>query len=162
MTAHEPSSLADPGHTEPEPSALGWLPQKLGLQRFASWVPIRSLARRHRRRILTHLLSLSERDRYLRFGYPASDEQITKYAMNLDFARDEVLGIFNRRLQLVAMAHLAYEPAPQRQGKPAMAEFGVSVLASARGRGFGARRSEERRVGKECTSWCRSRWSPYH
>ena len=21
-------------------------------------------------------------------------------------------------------------------------------------------RSEERRVGKECTSWCRSRWSP--
>ena len=25
-----------------------------------------------------------------------------------------------------------------------------------------AARSEERRVGKECTSWCRSRWSPYH
>ena len=23
-------------------------------------------------------------------------------------------------------------------------------------------RSEERRVGKECASWCRSRWSPYH
>ena len=23
-------------------------------------------------------------------------------------------------------------------------------------------RSEERRVGKECTSWCRSRWSPDH
>ena len=26
----------------------------------------------------------------------------------------------------------------------------------------GVGRSEERRVGKECTSWCRSRWSPYH
>ena len=26
----------------------------------------------------------------------------------------------------------------------------------------GMLRSEERRVGKECTSWCRSRWSPYH
>ena len=26
----------------------------------------------------------------------------------------------------------------------------------------GFARSEERRVGKECTSWCRSRWSPYH
>src|SRR3546814_16600725 len=26
----------------------------------------------------------------------------------------------------------------------------------------GARRSEERRVGKECVSTCRSRWSPYH
>ena len=23
-------------------------------------------------------------------------------------------------------------------------------------------RSEERRVGKECTATCRSRWSPYH
>ena len=34
--------------------------------------------------------------------------------------------------------------------------------------GFGAvttgadGRSEERRVGKECLCWCRSRWSPYH
>ena len=27
---------------------------------------------------------------------------------------------------------------------------------------IGMARSEERRVGKECTSWCRSRWSPYH
>src|SRR3546814_4656600 len=25
-----------------------------------------------------------------------------------------------------------------------------------------AARSEERRVGKECVSTCRSRWSPYH
>ena len=24
------------------------------------------------------------------------------------------------------------------------------------------KRSEERRVGKECTTVCRSRWSPYH
>ena len=27
---------------------------------------------------------------------------------------------------------------------------------------FGEPRSEERRVGKECVSLCRSRWSPYH
>src|SRR3546814_1974880 len=26
----------------------------------------------------------------------------------------------------------------------------------------GMRRSEERRVGKECVSTCRSRWAPYH
>src|SRR3546814_90897 len=26
----------------------------------------------------------------------------------------------------------------------------------------GCKRSEERRVGKECVSTCRSRWSPYH
>src|SRR3546814_20789916 len=27
---------------------------------------------------------------------------------------------------------------------------------------IGIERSEERRVGKECVSTCRSRWSPYH
>src|SRR3546814_1254010 len=27
---------------------------------------------------------------------------------------------------------------------------------------WGDERSEERRVGKECVSTCRSRWSPYH
>src|SRR3546814_15143400 len=27
---------------------------------------------------------------------------------------------------------------------------------------FDTNRSEERRVGKECVSTCRSRWSPYH
>src|SRR3546814_8791086 len=27
---------------------------------------------------------------------------------------------------------------------------------------FDVRRSEERRVGKECVRTCRSRWSPYH
>jgi len=124
------------------PASRSWLP-KAALQRLAAWVPIRSLERRHRRRIATHLLMLTPEDRYLRFGYVASDEQISKYAMGLDFARDEVLGIFNRRLELVAMAHLAYQPLanPQTPVVPhrPMAEFGVSVLTRSRGRGFGAR-----------------------
>ena len=33
---------------------------------------------------------------------------------------------------------------------------------SVRQRDIGGSRSEERRVGKECLSVCRSRWSPYH
>ena len=121
----------------PDFEKKSWAPQ--ALRRMTSWVPIRSLVRRHRHRISQHLLALGARDRYLRFGYPASDEQIVQYAMGIDFERDEVLGIFNRRLDLVAMAHLAYAPRPQIPGKPAMAEFGVSVLGKARGRGFGAR-----------------------
>ena len=36
-------------------------------------------------------------------------------------------------------------------------DFSYSISADG-----AAVRSEERRVGKECTSWCRSRWSPYH
>src|SRR3546814_15080694 len=36
---------------------------------------------------------------------------------------------------------------------------GLQRLPALRG---GGARSEERRVGKECVSTCRSRWSPYH
>lgn len=112
---------------------------RAALERLLTWVPIRSLARRHRRRIIEHLLSLESPDRYLRFGYPASDEQIRKYALSLDFARDEVLGIFNRRLNLVALAHVAYGLPMPGEPQRTMAEFGVSVLAHARGRGLGRR-----------------------
>jgi GNAT superfamily N-acetyltransferase len=108
-------------------------------QAVSGWVPIRPLAHRHRHRIAQHLLALGERDRYLRFGYPANDAQIQRYVDGLNFERDEILGIFNRRLELLAMAHLAYDPQPQRPDKPAMAEFGVSVSAKVRGRGVGRR-----------------------
>src|SRR3546814_7787097 len=37
-----------------------------------------------------------------------------------------------------------------------------SIAAAAVGAASAADRSEERRVGKECVSTCRSRWSPYH
>ncbi len=85
------------------------------------------------------MLALDEHDRYLRFGFAAADAQINHYVDTIDFERDEVFGIFNRRLELIAMAHLAYASAPQICGKPAMAEFGVSVSRSARRRGLGAR-----------------------
>ena len=39
---------------------------------------------------------------------------------------------------------------------------GVKVAAGYAGKHDHARRSEERRVGKECMPVCRSRWSPYH
>jgi GNAT superfamily N-acetyltransferase len=99
-------------------------------------VPIRSLGPGHRGRIAAHLLSLDEQDRYLRFGYAASDAQINSYARDLDFERDEIFGIYNRKLELIAVAHLAFM---QDAGAPACAEFGVSVLPKARGRGYGSR-----------------------
>ena len=104
-----------------------------------AWVPIRSLAPRHRERIAAHLLALDERSRYLRFGYAATDAQIARYVDTLDFEHDEVFGIFNRRLELIAMAHLAHRPADADRQRLAMSEFGVSVLPKARRRGFGAR-----------------------
>lgn len=108
--------------------------------RVLGWVPIRSLSARHRPRILAHLLALDLGDRYLRFGYAAADDQIRRYVERIAFDRDEVFGVFNRRLELIALAHLAYEPSVDAEpGRPSAAEFGVSVAVRARGRGYGAR-----------------------
>ncbi len=99
-------------------------------------VPIRSMGPSHGERIAKHLLALSDHDRYLRFGYSANDEQIRRYVDGLNFDRDEIFGIYNRKLELIAMAHLAHSTDPNLKS---CAEFGVSVLAQARGRGYGSR-----------------------
>jgi GNAT superfamily N-acetyltransferase len=99
-------------------------------------VPIRSLGENHRGRIAAHLKALDAHDRYFRFGFAANDAQIDRYVAGLNFERDEIFGIYNRRLHLIATAHLAYSDDKRLN---ACAEFGVSVLASARGRGFGKR-----------------------
>ncbi|QDL56873.1 GNAT family N-acetyltransferase [Rhodoferax aquaticus] len=99
-------------------------------------VPIRSLGENQRPRILKHLLALDPRDRYLRFGSVIKDERIAKYVESIDFQRDDVFGIFNRKLDLIAVAHLAYA---EQMDCEACAEFGVSVLPHARGLGYGSR-----------------------
>lgn len=99
-------------------------------------VPIRSLGENHRSRIAAHLLSLDHHDRYLRFGYVAQDAQIQKYVESLDFSTDDVFGIYDRRIRLLAVAHLAYAKGEEFSD---CAEFGVSVLPAARGRGYGKR-----------------------
>src|SRR3546814_4713116 len=54
--------------------------------------------------------------------------------------------------------HLAERPqhVAGRQEEVEVVVIGAGALAEELGR------SEERRVGKECVSTCRSRWSPYH
>lgn len=99
-------------------------------------IPIATLGVEHMPQILQHLLALSEHDRYLRFGYTATDEHIQRYVAGLKFERDEIYGIFNKELQIIAMAHLALM---KGAGRVSSSEFGVSVSANARGRGYGAR-----------------------
>ena len=99
-------------------------------------VPIRSLGPSHRDRIAFHLRALDADDRYLRFGYVASDEHIERYVAGLNFERDDIFGIYNRKLDLIAMAHLAFSEQAEHSS---CAEFGVSVLKKARGRGYGSR-----------------------
>ena len=105
-------------------------------RRWMLWIPVRILSPKHRPKIAAHLKSLGTQDRYLRFGYPATDEQIDGYVAKLDFVRDDIYGVFNRRLQIVSMAHLAFSVDPQWA---TCAEFGVSVDLKMRGRGLGAR-----------------------
>jgi len=97
------------------------------------WLPVRQLHVRHRPRVLEHLLALSDSDRQLRFGHVVSDYLLSQYVAQLDFTGDDLFGIFDSQLQLVAMAHLAFDESTQ------LAEFGVSVQAHLRGRGIGAR-----------------------
>lgn len=99
-------------------------------------IPIAPLSSDHLPHILKHLLALSVHDRYLRFGYTATDEHIQRYVDKLNFDRDEIYGIFNADLEIIAMAHLAFI---KEDGRESSAEFGVSVAAYARGRGYGAR-----------------------
>jgi RimJ/RimL family protein N-acetyltransferase len=119
------------------PHSLDSAPRPDASPRAASvMVPIRSLGPSHRERIAAHLMALSQQDRYLRFGYSANDEQIKRYVDGLNFERDEIFGIYNRKLELIAVAHLAFSTDPELK---ICAEFGVSVLPHARGRGYGAR-----------------------
>ncbi len=109
------------------------------------FVRISSLKPEDKPQIAQHLLSLSERDRYLRFGYFATDSNINNYVNGLNFVRDHVFGIYDGKANLVAVAHVAHiseqnqTPFSFGLGSSHRAEFGVSVLASHRGKGYGGR-----------------------
>src|SRR3546814_8009863 len=66
----------------------------------------------------------------------------------------------------VCSSDLAFHDDLRPRGGPAHGECrhraGRASPLCTRSRGRCDRRSEERRVGKECVSTCRSRWSPYH
>ncbi|QGZ55812.1 GNAT family N-acetyltransferase [Paraburkholderia acidiphila] len=99
-------------------------------------VMVRVLTSADRERLLAHFLTLDSDDRLLRFGQAAPDHVIEKYVRSMDFTRDTVFGVFDHQLQLVGVGHLAYLPA---DGNGRTAEFGVSVLESARGQGIGSK-----------------------
>src|SRR3546814_16741022 len=68
--------------------------------------------------------------------------------------RQDMKSLFQRLIKTVVGGHQA----------PVQVEvqlFGEKRQAFFQGDGA-LSRSEERRVGKECVSTCRSRWSPYH
>ncbi|MGB6056567.1 MAG: GNAT family N-acetyltransferase [Burkholderiaceae bacterium] len=109
------------------------------------WILVKVLSKSAHWRLRKHFLALDEHDRLLRFGSVLPDELIIKYVENIDFERDTVFGVYDRRLKLVGVGHLAFAPRQQLPAlsaateKERVAEFGVSVSASARGMGVGSK-----------------------
>ena len=98
---------------------------------------VRELTSKDRPRLLAHFLALGEDDRLLRFGQITPDHVIENYVRTIDFSRDTVFGVFDRELKLIGVSHLAYLPVEADNKRTA--EFGVSVLESARGEGIGTK-----------------------
>lgn len=122
-----------------------WEAMRLDQPSDNSPIRVKELSERDRRRLLMHFLALDESDRLLRFGTVLPDELITRYVQMLDFSRDKVFGVYNNNLELLGVGHLAFAP---KEAMPALssatvkarlAEFGVSVMASARGMGIGSK-----------------------
>jgi len=94
-------------------------------------IAVQKLGPMHRAQILRHLLRLPAEDRRLRFGAPVRDSAIEAYVAGIDFTRDRAFGVLGVDLELLGIAHLALDPAEQ------VAELGLSVDSSARGKGYG-------------------------
>jgi GNAT superfamily N-acetyltransferase len=110
-----------------------------------AWVLVKELPKSAHWRLRKHFLALDEHDRLLRFGSVLPDELIIKYVEGIDFQRDTVFGVYDSKVRLVGVGHLAFAP---RDALPALAaatskeriaEFGVSVSAVARGIGVGSK-----------------------
>ena len=86
---------------------------------------------RHRSDIVRHLTALPADDRRLRFGQCVRDDAIAAYVEGIDFNRDRVFGIQGPDLELIGVGHLALDRNSQ------VAELGVSVDPSCRGKGYG-------------------------
>src|SRR3546814_14717720 len=89
-------------------------------------------------------------------------DRLGRSPLGLPCAADEECGVnYERKVDsmdsLAGATHDFYEEADDRRKRRRLivgAVLAALVLAAAR--------SEERRLGKECVSTCRSRWSPYH
>jgi len=103
---------------------------------------VKELSEKDRHRILRHFLALEESDRLLRFGTYLPDAMIEKYVEGIDFSRDKVFGVMSHHFRLVGVGHLAFAPRSEKDeatDKDTVAEFGVSVSKTARGKGVGAK-----------------------
>jgi 16S rRNA (cytosine967-C5)-methyltransferase len=80
----------------------------------------------------------------------------TRHRMTLDYLAETISGARDIEEPLRPILQVALYQILFLERIPDYAAVDAAVRAAP------ARRSEERRVGKECRRLCRSRWSPYH
>ena len=87
----------------------------------------------------------------------------TGFKLYLPDASIYIVSILSGDIQLLVYSSALSITNPRLRKKRIVASivFLFALIASSSGSFLYFERSEERRVGKECTSWCRSRWSPY-
>jgi GNAT superfamily N-acetyltransferase len=106
---------------------------------------VKALSERDRRSLLMHFLALNDDDRSLRFGTMLDDPLITRYVQRMNLSRDAIFGVYDNSFTLVGVGHLVWlarEAVPffyDVTAKECIGEFGVSVLATARGLGIGSK-----------------------
>ena len=82
----------------------------------------------------------------------------------------DALSLINTINSIVGVDLTTFEPQPSVAGKsshggycgPSVKPIALHLVSAVAGDPKVTVRSEERRVGKECATLCRSRWSPYH
>jgi len=80
-----------------------------------------------------HLLRLSKDDRRMRFGGYTSDESIATYVKGLTAIDNVIYACFDQELNVVAALHICIV----RGKEKTIAELGLSVEKSQRGKGYG-------------------------
>src|SRR3546814_6681182 len=87
-------------------------------------------------------------------------KQKTAYEMRISDWSSDVCSSDLQALETGLNADRLIHAAAVRAGAGAALHYALDALPLLKP--FIPARSEERRVGKECVSTCRSRWSPYH
>src|SRR3546814_2183042 len=90
----------------------------------------------------------------LYFFFFSSRRRHTRCALVLEFRRVLFRSI-NRQYAILTVDLVRFSRINESLGSIAGDELIITVARR-------LKRSEERRVGNECVSTCRSRWSPYH
>ena len=102
------------------------------------------------------------RDQLMRDVSFIADVAVLPRWLKVSQALDYMTGVHPRFDRAKAEGFLAKTDIPRKSKVRELSKGMVAQLHLSLVMAIDARRSEERRVGKECVQPCRSRWSPYH